>query len=106
MAATHGLSKEEVHKQHVKKIWQVFWILLGVTALEFIVALGVGREYYTLKVAGFIGMTIIKAFYIMGEFMHLKGEVKSLIWSILLPIVFVAWLLIALLYEGNSIGLP
>lgn len=103
MASHANMTQEEAHKAHVKKIWQVFWILLGVTALEFVIALGVGYEYYTLKVAIFVGMTIIKAFYIMGEFMHLKGEVKGLIWSILLPCVFVVWLITALLVEGGSI---
>jgi cytochrome c oxidase subunit IV len=48
-------------------------------------------------------MTIIKAFYIVGEFMHLRHEVKMLIWSILLPMMFVVWLLITLIYEGGSI---
>ena len=56
-----------------------------------------------LKVSIFIGLTIVKAFYIVGEFMHLKHEVKSLIWSILLPCIFVVWLLIALIWEGGSI---
>jgi cytochrome c oxidase subunit IV len=48
-------------------------------------------------------MTIVKAFYIVGEFMHLKHEVKSLIWAALLPCIFVVWLLIALITEGGSI---
>jgi cytochrome c oxidase subunit IV len=57
----------------------------------------------TLRVAIFVAMTIVKAFYIVGEFMHLKYEVKVLIWSILIPMIFVVWLLIALIYEGDSI---
>lgn len=56
-----------------------------------------------LRVFIFVGMTIIKAFYIVAEFMHLKHEVKSLIWAIMLPIIFIIWLLIALMYEGGSI---
>jgi cytochrome c oxidase subunit 4 len=48
-------------------------------------------------------MTIVKAFYIVGEFMHLKHEVKTLIWAILLPAIFVVWLLIALIYEGGHL---
>jgi len=57
----------------------------------------------TLRVAIFCGMTIVKAFYIVGEFMHLKHEVKSLIWAILIPTVFVVWLLVALIYEGGHL---
>jgi len=48
-------------------------------------------------------MTIVKAFYIVGEFMHLKHETKSLIWSIIVPVIFVAWLILALLLEGHAI---
>jgi cytochrome c oxidase subunit IV len=56
----------------------------------------------TLRVAIFCGMTIVKAFYIVGEFMHLKHEVKSLIWAVLIPAIFVVWLLVALMFEGGN----
>jgi cytochrome c oxidase subunit IV len=56
----------------------------------------------TLRVAIFCGMTIVKAFYILGEFMHLKHEVKSLIWAVLIPTIFVVWLLVALMFEGGN----
>jgi cytochrome c oxidase subunit 4 len=36
--------------------------------------------------------------------MHLKYEVKVLYWSILIPIVFIVWMLVAFLYEGFSIS--
>jgi cytochrome c oxidase subunit IV len=39
----------------------------------------------------------------VAEFMHLKGEVKTLIWSIMIPLVFVVWLIVALLVEGGAI---
>jgi len=45
-------------------------------------------------------MTIVKAAYIVGEFMHLRHEVKVLMWSIVLPMVFVVWMLVAFVYEG------
>jgi cytochrome c oxidase subunit IV len=54
-------------------------------------------------VAIFSGMTIVKAFYIVGEFMHLKHEVKTLIWMVLIPTLFVVWLLVALMYEGGHL---
>ncbi|MBD0257997.1 MAG: cytochrome C oxidase subunit IV family protein, partial [Cytophagales bacterium] len=56
-----------------------------------------------LRVAIFVGMTLVKAFFIVAEFMHLKGEVKTLIWSIMIPLVFVVWLIVALLVEGGAI---
>lgn len=84
-----------------KVIWKTFWILLILTAIEFVIAFFVPSGHF--KVAIFVGMTIIKAFYIVGEFMHLKHEVKSLIWVILVPCIFVVWLLLALMMEGGSI---
>ena len=77
-------------------------MILGVvTAIEFVMAFTLPRGY--LLYAGFIALTLLKAFYIVSEFMHLKYEVKALIWSILLPTLFVIWLIIALLAEGGSI---
>ena len=52
----------------------------------------------------FIILTLFKAFYIVSEFMHLKHETKSLIWSILVPTALLAWLVIALVTEGSYIG--
>jgi cytochrome c oxidase subunit IV len=49
-------------------------------------------------------MTIVKAAYIVGEFMHLRYEVKVLFWSILIPIVFIVWMLVAFVYEGMKIS--
>jgi len=74
---------------------------LVLTAIEFVIAFTVPAS--TLRVAIFSGMTIVKAFYIVGEFMHLKHEVKSLIWMILIPTIFVVWLLTALMYEGGHL---
>lgn len=82
-----------------KVIWRTFWILAAVTALEFVVAFTV--PHGTFKIITFVIMTLVKASYIVGEFMHLKHETKSLIWTILIPTLFVAWLLLALLLEGG-----
>ena len=92
------------NKEKIKKLWTVAGILGIVTAMEFAVAFGVPHEYQTLRVWIFIGMTIIKAGYIVGEFMHLKYEAKVLIWSILVPMVFVIWMLVAFVYEGMAIS--
>jgi cytochrome c oxidase subunit IV len=57
-----------------------------------------------VKTAIFVGLTIVKAGYIVGEFMHLRYEVKVLFWSILIPMIFIAWMLVAFLYEGMAIS--
>jgi cytochrome c oxidase subunit IV len=46
----------------------------------------------------------VKAAYIVGEFMHLRYEVKVLFWSILIPMIFVVWMLVAFVYEGFSVA--
>ncbi len=97
----HQVVVKPVDKEKVKKIWMVALILAVVTGIEFVFAFTM--EAGTLRTAIFIGLTIVKAFYIVAEFMHLRHEVKVLIWSILLPMVFVVWLIIALLVEGNAI---
>lgn len=100
MAHVHE-QDENAGAEQRKVIWRTFWILLGITAMEFAIAFTLHAGM--LKTSIFVGMTIVKAFYIVGEFMHLKHEVKSLIWAILIPCIFVVWLLIALMREGGSI---
>ena len=91
-------------KEKIKKLWKVAGILALITAIEFGVAFLVPHEFKNTRVWLFIAMTIVKAAYIVGEFMHLRHEAKVLIWSILIPMIFVVWLLIALVYEGLAIS--
>ncbi|MFM8348343.1 MAG: cytochrome C oxidase subunit IV family protein [Bacteroidota bacterium] len=58
-----------------------------VTAIEFILAFTLEAGHF--KTSLFIILTIVKAGYIVGEFMHLRHEVKVLFWSILIPMAFV-----------------
>jgi cytochrome c oxidase subunit IV len=88
----------------IKKLWTVAGILGAVTILEFGIAFGVPHEMKDLRVWTFILMTIVKAAYIVGEFMHLRHEAKVLIWSIIIPMVFVVWMLVAFVYEGMAIA--
>lgn len=100
-ATQHSASTGGAHKPQTKGIWRTFWILSFITALEFLIAFTMASG--PVRIAIFVGMTIVKAFFIVAEFMHLKGEVKTLIWSILIPLVFVVWLIIALIIEGGAI---
>jgi cytochrome c oxidase subunit IV len=92
-------------KARIKKLWQVAGILGIITAFEFAVAFLVPHEMKDVRVWTFVVMTIVKAAYIVGEFMHLRHEVKVLMWSILIPIVFIVWMLVAFVYEGMAINL-
>ena len=102
MASTHEIKEGEIPKAQTKAIWRTFWVLSAVTAVEFIIALGLPIAHW-IKVGLYAILTIVKAAYIVGEFMHLRHEVKFLIWAILLPMIFVAWLLLALVWEGGAI---
>lgn len=90
------------NKEKIKKLWTVAGILGIITAFEFLIAFVM--PHGSLKVAIFVGLTIVKAAYIVGEFMHLRYEVKVLFWSILIPMIFVVWMLVAFVYEGMAIG--
>jgi cytochrome c oxidase subunit IV len=90
------------NKEKIKKLWTVALILLVITIIEFIIAFSM--DHGALKTSFFIGLTIVKAAYIVGEFMHLRHEAKVLIWSILIPMIFVIWMLVAFVYEGMAIG--
>lgn len=88
-------------KEKIKKLWRVALIMAIVTGIEFVFAFTLEAGH--LKTSIFIALTIVKAGYIVGEFMHLRHEVKVLFWSILIPMVFVIWFLVAMIYEGLSI---
>lgn len=88
-------------KEKIKKLWTVAGILGAITAVEFIVAFTMAHG--AMKTSIFVVMTIVKAAYIVGEFMHLKYESKVLLWSILIPLGFVVWMLVAFVYEGMKI---
>jgi len=90
-------------KEKIKHLWKVAGILGVITAFEFLIAFTM--HHGPLKTAIFIGMTIVKAGYIVGEFMHLRYEVKVLFWSILIPLIFIVWMLVAFIYEGIAISL-
>jgi cytochrome c oxidase subunit IV len=90
------------NKEKIKKLWTVAGILGIITAIEFAIAFSV--PHGTFKTFVFVVMTIVKAGYIVGEFMHLRYEVKVLFWSILIPMIFVVWMLVAFVYEGMKIS--
>lgn len=109
MASTHHEETQQItvippDKEKIRKLWRVAGILGLITAIEFAVAFLVPHEFKHTRVWLFIAMTIVKAAYIVGEFMHLRHEAKVLIWAILIPMIFVVWLLIALVYEGMAIS--
>ena len=100
---TSQVKASPVDKSKVMKLWKIAGILLVVTIIEFAFAFSLPESWKWMKISIFVGLTFVKAFYIVSEFMHLKQETKVLIWSILIPMIFVVWFVIALIYEGGAI---
>jgi len=100
-APEHSAHTGEIAKPNTAWIWKTFWVITAITALEFAIAFVMPAS--TLRNSIFIILTICKAFFIVAEFMHLKHETKGLIWTILVPMSLLIWLLVALITEGNAI---
>jgi len=101
MAHDINMDKGEAHKAKIKKIIQVTIILSVVTGIEFVFAFIMDAG--TARTALFFILTIVKAYFIISEFMHLGHEVNALKWSIIFPLAFILWLIVALLVEGDTV---
>jgi len=106
-AHTHDAAHGEHEGMTKKRIWKIFWILTGITAVEFFVALWLAPHY---KVNGelphwanpiYIVLTLCKAYFIVAFFMHLKFEKMGLILSIIVPILFIIGLILVLTNESH-----
>jgi cytochrome c oxidase subunit IV len=98
-------------KSNTQKIWGVLIFLSLVTTIE--VALGIIKpailtenDILGMKLLNwiFIGLTLVKAYYITWDFMHMRDERSSLrrsvVWT---PIFLVSYLLFILLFEADYI---
>ena len=102
--ASHGSQQEKAHFD-TRPIWRTFWILLGITMVELILATihlktGFPNKYVLNGV--YLILTCAKAFYIIAEFMHLRHEVKNLIMTIAVPACLFIWFIVAFLWDGSS----
>jgi len=101
---------DEEHGRQVRKtIVKVTIILSVITAIEVFIGATIPRESgggtWTLVKWLFIGMTLLKAGYIVLVFMHLGDERKSLKYTILLPyIFFISYLIFIALTESTYIN--
>lgn len=107
MAHTHTEvgHAEHAHDASTKGIWKTFWILLVITIIEVGLAflhLETGFPPKWLLNSIFVGLTVLKAFFIVAEFMHLRNEIRNLIMTILIPLLLFVWFIIAFLADGDS----
>lgn len=87
-----------------KQIWKSFWILFGLTVVSITIYLMLLGSDSPVKNYIFITLCLVKAYYVVGTFMHLKMEHKLLRYFIVVPVVFILYLLVIALTEGNSIS--
>jgi cytochrome c oxidase subunit 4 len=112
----------EIHKEHThdghahaehagldkKKIFQVFGILLAITVIEFIIALWAIPGGHMPQHIGnyvYIALTLLKAFYIVAYFMHLKYEKVGLQVSLTVVFIFIFYFIVLMLIEGGYLHL-
>src|SRR5271167_1654660 len=75
-------SEDKAHSGlNTKVIWRVFWILLIVTIFEVSISFTSIPKSVLLYV--FVALTIFKAYFIVGYFMHLKFEKMPMQYSLL-----------------------
>lgn len=101
-------AEEHGHGEHASmtkgKIWQVFFILLAITVIEFVIALwAIPAGYMSQQIGNYvyIALTLLKAFYIIAYFMHLKFEKYGLIITLSLSLFFIVYFIVLMLIEGE-----
>ncbi|HIF84779.1 MAG TPA: hypothetical protein EYQ79_04810 [Flavobacteriaceae bacterium] len=98
-------------KSNETKIWGVLFFLSIVTIVE--VTLGINKpevlivnSFLSMKLINwiFVILTIVKAYYIAWDFMHLRDEPQGLQFSIVITLIFlISYLAFIFLVEGNYI---
>ena len=97
-------------KSNIQKIWGVLVLLTIVTAVE--VALGIYKPdslmepFLGMKILNwiFIILTIVKAYYITWDFMHMRDETSAMRRMVVWTAVFlICYLVFILLQEGTYI---
>lgn len=108
----HGYYTGDIHNQFVEEhhdpknksvIWRTFWILLFITIFE--VAIAFAPIAKNILMVTFIVLTLVKAYFIVAFFMHLKHEKISFAYTIILPFVLIIFLIGMALAEGSFLNL-
>lgn len=90
---------------------RIISILAAITVGEVLFAL-LGKGYliegvhipHMIMGLVMITMSVVKAYLIVYEFMHMKYEVPTLVKTVLLPTLLLVWGIVAFLWEGSDWG--
>lgn len=83
------------------QIWTTFWILFALTIVDIGLYFLLLSSHSIYKNILFVVLGIVKAFYIVSVFMHMKFERKFLVWIIIAPMLFVCFLIWLALNEAG-----
>lgn len=98
-------------KEVIQKIIRTTIILSVITLIELALGFGIYLMNDTpspstaliLFLKGVIVLlSLLKAFFIVGVFMHLGEEIKNLIMTIIVPLLLFVWFIAAFLWDGSS----
>jgi len=98
----------QVYKSQVNAVYRATVWLAIITIIEVAAAL-VWMNIFKdnsgprlLLNSFFIAASLLKAYFIVGEFMHIRYETRALTITILAPTFFLIWFIIAFLWEGQE----
>lgn len=99
------------YEESKAKVFKIIIILGIMTIAEVIFALlGKGHISPAIQFPGYIValvmiiMSILKAYLIVYEFMHMKYEAPGMVKSVLLPTFLLVWAIVAFFWEGSDWG--
>jgi len=105
---SHHLSDEQ-YKSQKSAVWRATFILGVVTFVEIGLALMHYYEYFgvhhmpkSILSSFMIILSLLKAYFIVGEFMHIRYEMRALALTILVPLVFLIYGVIMFMWEGSA----
>ncbi|KIA96687.1 caa(3)-type oxidase [Pedobacter kyungheensis] len=105
---TEGHEHGEHAGMNKAKIWKVAGILSLITAIEFMIALWAIPGGHMSQHVGnyvYIALTLVKAFYIVAYFMHLKFEKLGLQLALTVSFIFIIYFIVLMLIEGGFLNL-
>lgn len=113
MAHAHKLAIFQGHlkfKSNTRKIWGVLVLLTIITGVEVVLGIykphALDGHFVGMKVLNwiFIALTLVKAYYITWDFMHMRDETPALRRMVVWTAVFmICYLLFILLQEGGYV---
>ena len=97
-------------KSNTQKIWGVLILLSIITAIEVVLGIykpeSLMNSFLGMKLLNwiFIILTIVIAYYITWDFMHMRDETKGLRRAVVWTAIFlICYLIFILLQEGNYV---